>query len=276
MKRSFPHSATIILILIVAFPPAFSFAQDEEGGQEKKNGFFPGISMGAYFGNSGTASFYEGKDPDHGIDRVLSIDRYYRRIRDELKHDFRMGEYPENMSYETAFVAGLNGGIRFAEEQELFVEMLYTRLRLSDAFTLIVEDPGAPNQERIATQEIHGSEERFLLRVAYGKAWGDGPFRLFGRIGFSGGWAEAKENRIRVEGMDFSVLPSAHPNYGDPQAQKGLIYGGDIELGVRMKSSGEWGLEGGGAIFYTRAGIGEEPSFASQQGLFLRLIRSLD
>ncbi len=261
-------------LLILAFSPLILQGQDlSEEGSNDSSSLGWGLSVGAYFPGDNAASFYEGRDPEYGVQRLFQVQQFYRRIKESLKYDFELAELPTGMSYNTAFMGGLNGNWEFRSGNYLEVGFLFTKLSLSDKFTIIVHDPNALNQERTETHPISGEERRFVLPLAYRYEWGKPPFLPFLRLGGTLGWAEAQKNRIRIAGQDYSILPSDHPRYGNPSEQKGSILGGHAEVGLKLETGSRWNIGLSGSLSYDRVAIGNDPSFAFQQAILLRLMR---
>lgn len=269
--KLFRYSGFLLLLLFGLLGNMSELDAQEE--EDEASAFEWGISAGAYFASGETGDLYSGRDPDHGIERVFAIERNYRRIREELNSDFEMGEYPENMSYQPAFAVGLNAGWRFREDQALEAEFLFSRLILSDRFTIFLTDPSVPSDERIVTQGIEGAERRFLLTLDYRLDLGEGPILPYMRIGPALGWVEAESNHIEVEGERYPILPSDHPIYGNPSEQQGMILGADGELGLRVETESAWDISLGAMLYYSHVDMGSEASFAFQQGILLRAMR---
>ncbi|MFB6257227.1 MAG: hypothetical protein ABEH38_00920 [Flavobacteriales bacterium] len=267
------HRAPVLFLFLLVPLLTLNAQGEKEGGSKDSSSLGWGLSIGVYFPAGNSASFYEGRDPEYGVQRLFQVQQFYRRIKKKLKYDFELAELPDKMSYNTAFIGGLNGSWEFRDGNYLDVEFLFTKLALADKFTILVHDPSALNQERFETYNISGQERRFLLPIAYRYEWGKGPFLPFLRLGGTVGWAEAKQNRITIEGQEFSILPSDHPRYGNPKEQKGMILGGHAELGLKVATGSDWDLGLAGVISYDRVAIGNEPGFALEQSILLRLMR---
>ena len=268
LSLPFHRSLFVLTTLILG---SLNFLSAQSKGDSSSLGW--GISIGAYFPKGNSASFYEGRDPQYGVKQLFEVEQFYRRIKEEVQYDFELAGLPRDLSYKPAFVGGLNGSWEFKEGNYIDMEFLFTKLKLADKFTIRVQDPSALNQERIETHNISGEERRFLLPIAYRYEWGKAPFLPFLSLGGTVGWAEAQQNRITIAGQDYSILPSDHPRYGDPNEQKGVILGGQAELGVKIATGSEWDLGLAGTLSYDRVAIGNGPNFALEQTLLLRLMR---
>jgi hypothetical protein len=265
------HLFCSILLLLLAFSGLR--AQDRE---DSSSGFEWGLSLGVHFPGDRSASFYNGDAPDGRIESLLNRPRVRREVRETLDRDFSFSAYTPagDMSYQASYNVGLNA--RFIPEgngASIQGELLYSRLKTEEFFYLAVQEPGKAVPER-KPYSVNGQEDRvrFLLNI---HAEGEGrPLRSFARGGVAVGYAQATRNRISIEDLSYSILPSDHPRYGDPEIQKGMILGGQGELGVKLITGSDWDISLSGRISYDRVDIGSDPGFDFQGGIFFRLLRN--
>lgn len=255
----------------MALMPSLLFAQEDEKGDR----FEWGISVGVHFPGDSSAGFYNGDAPDGRIEDLLGRRRIRRDVREELGQDFEFAGYTprSEMSYQTSYSVGLNARyIPEGSDLSIHGELLYSRLESEEFFFLLIEKPGQPVPEE-EPFPVNGQEERFHFLLDLHKEGSGKPLRTFARAGGTIGYAEASKNRISIQGLSYSILPSSDPRYGDREIQQGLVYGGQGELGIKLVTDSEWDISLSGRLSYAKVGIGPSPGFDWHGGLFFRLLR---
>lgn len=269
-SRHLPFASAIWLVLFLKGGGGL-LAQDDA---EKDAVFEWGISIGVHFPGDSAASFYNGDAPDDRIRSLLKRKRVRREVREELNKNFDFHRYTpsEEMSYNVAYTVGLNARYRFGEKQfSLQGELLYSRLKTEDRFFLAVEDPKLARTQ-IEPYPIRGEEDRFTFSLNLHKEGEAEPLKAFARLGAVIGYSEASKNRISIGSLDYSILPSAHPRYGNPEVQKGPLYGGQGALGLKLVTGADWDLSLSGKLAYSKVEIGKNPAFDLSGGFFFRLL----
>jgi hypothetical protein len=260
-------------ILFILFPFSDAYSQEGTDGSAV---FEWGISAGVHFPGDSSSAFYNGDAPDGRIQSLLNRPRIRREVRETLNRDFSFAAYTPagEMSYQTSYNVGLNA--RFVPEGSGFSiqgELLYSHLKTEEFFYLAVQEPGKAVPER-RPFPVNGQENRlrFLLNI-HTESEAE-PLRAFARAGGTVGYAEATRNRISIEGLSYSILPSADPRYGDRDIQRGPILGGQGEFGVKLVGEGDWDISLSGRLSYSKVGIGTAPGFDLHGGLLFRLLRN--
>ncbi len=265
--------SAIILLLSLSLLPL----QAQEKEAEEGSSFEWGITAGVHFPGDSSASFYNGNAPGDRIRERLGWKVVRQEIKERLKNDFQfLGYTPAGeMSYNSSYGVGLNARYIPSEDAGVSIqgELLYSRLKTENVFYLAVDDPGQAVDER-RSYSINGREDRVYFSLNLHKE-GDGEhFRPFFRVGGTIGYAEASRNEIRIEGLEYSVLPSSDPRYGNPDVQRGIVHGGQGELGLKVRTGKDWDLSLSGRLIYAKIPIGKAPGFDFHGGIYFRLIRT--
>ncbi len=277
-RYSFLNKRKILIWITCSLSFLGAQGQDSEGEEEAPQGSFEwGITAGVQFPGDSSASFYNGKAPDDRIKSLLQWQSVRREVRKELGNDYEFLSYTpaHKMSYNTAYSVGLNAQYfpKGSEQHSVQTELLYSRLKTEHFFYLLVDDPNKAVDDKRAFP-VSGEEDRFLFSLNYHREGTGDPFRVFGRVGANIGYAEASRNRISIGGLQYSVLPSSDPRYGDPEIQKGMILGGQGELGLQFQTAQAWDLSLSGRLLYSKVAIGKDAAFEPHGGIYFRVIHT--
>ncbi|MFB6257816.1 MAG: hypothetical protein ABEH38_03905 [Flavobacteriales bacterium] len=245
--------------------------------KDKKGSFEWGLTVGVHFAGDRSAGFYNGDHPKGRIERLLNRSRIRKEIRNELQKDFSFSGYtpPSDMSYKTSYAVGTNFRYMFgkAHEPSIQGELLFSRLKTRNFFYLSVKDPNKAVAER-KPYPVEGAENRFLFSLDLHDEGSGKPFRPYYGVGLTVGYADAIRNRISIGGLSYPILPSDDPRYGAPEVQKGVVLGGQGELGLKLRTGKEWDLSLSGKVSYSKVDIGADPAFDLQGAVYFRLIRT--
>jgi len=163
----------ILYLLIAIFILNVDLYSQSKG--KDRSGFYIGVNIGAYFGNTKDALFYNGSDKNpNSIDSLISIDyastsSFRTQVEDALKDNLKTNKdghfyiaYPSKMKYSFAPEIGLNAGYNFNNNFSVFVEINTVRLSTGGVFYIeLVSPPQNPDDYyNTAKGEIHATENR--------------------------------------------------------------------------------------------------------------------
>lgn len=178
-----------------------SFLQDdEEDGwdEEDESGFSITLNLGAYFANKKSAQAYNGsgividgeeyqfvfEDDGSGIryfriDERLNQDMFPTQTQSVLDAVGATGliipddSNPANMSYQPAFVIGVNLKYNFSNTAAVVLDLNTTRLKAVDVFTIQFIGTGQQQnaQNDVRPYTITGEEQRIFISLGYRQGW---------------------------------------------------------------------------------------------------------
>jgi hypothetical protein len=234
--------------------------------------WFYGLNTGAYFANHATANYYDGSGV-HNVEKTLNL-TYNRdqliRGTNEIIQDFSIGELPGNMHYAPGIQVGFFGGFNLSRSLAAIAEFNYTRLRVSDKFTLYTDKFTSTSEPYILVSDIYGREERIELRIGISYTFiTQKTIHPFIGSGINITDIKVLENRVGISGMEFSIRDVTGDYYGVRDYGMGL--GQYTEAGLRLDVNENFSLKTGGSVSFSRINLGENRSIAPQFTLFLRI-----
>jgi hypothetical protein len=234
--------------------------------------WFYGLSLGGYFANSSTANYYNGTG-EHSVETALfrqyNFDRIVSHV-DQIIESFEIGELPLNMKYNPAIQIGFFGGLNLSRSFAFTGEFNYTKLSITDRFTLITDRYSSLTEPIILLGDIYGTEERIELRlgVQY-TANTKGYIHPFLESGINITDIKVIENRVRIQGLTFSIreIRTDYYNIRDYGMGFGIFTG----AGLKMEVSDSFAIRIGGSVSFSRINLGENKEVKPQYTAFLRI-----
>lgn len=246
-----------------------------EGNDEDRSiGFSYGLNLGAYFANNATANYYNGSGRND-LEQAIMRQHNYNRIRESLGYDFELHELPSNMSYSPAMLVGVFGTLHFNPRTSLHAEFNYARIRLQDQFTLRIMrgDPGLIGHD-IERYNILGTEERSDIRIGIQQTYlsKNRPVHPFIEAGVNMINTKARENRVQIAGISYSILNLTDTRYGF--RDDGISFGAYTGSGIRMDIGESYALALGAHANFANINLGENNKYNLHYSIFVRLFLS--
>ncbi len=222
-----------------------------------------GIDLGAYFANGATAAYYNGKGLN-SVQELIDIPSVRRRIERSLgDRDFRLGResLPQDMTYDVATAVGFHVRWAMKERMALTADIAFTSLKLSDRFTLLVDDPNEvkPVPE---PQTISGKERRFTADLAFQYPFSDGPIVPYGELISGVAGAQLVQNRIRVEGQGYSIKDRGRDRRTRNQSPRNAISPSmGLGLGSYIDAGSSFTLDLVAKTVFDRFDLGDDPNY---------------
>jgi hypothetical protein len=278
MKRLVP-----LLIVLLSFSFLNTTAQDSPSGEDSK--FFIGVNFGGYFANKNTTPFYNGFAGDsadvNGIERVIIFNHWnYNRIRDEvLEYDFVISEFPTDMKYRPGISIGLHTGVNLNEYTSIILDADFVNLKIVDAFTLEVLDPGNQTSQPIYyTASLLGKERRLNLNLGVHGVLGEGGGSVEGffEAGVNLNSTIVETNEVIIDHLNYLILFQNNPFF--PKKYGGLGYGFFGGLGMHFDYSDKFKFELGVNVFMKRIKLSDNEAakelnkFRLNELVYLRMI----
>lgn len=170
-----------------------------------------GLNVGFYFANPKSAGFYSGKEGNENeISFILGNQHRYNEIRQLLPQvdTLILRELPTRMTYDPALMIGFLTKYQFNENIGFIFQFNYVKLKTTDFFTMEVRHPPTYLTEReIKLFGIVGIEERVNVEFGISSRYPIGErMYYFVETGLNINDSEARENKILIEGREFSIV----------------------------------------------------------------------
>lgn len=232
-----------------------------------------GLSIGLYVPDNSTANYYNGSDEEHNLERALNL--YYNRDRivrevDEIIESFEVYELPMAMQYNPAVQVGFYGGLVFNNAFAVTGEFNYTKLRVSDRFTLATDKETFTTEPYLLLSDIFASEERIELRLGVQYTLQTSSYmHPFVESGINITDTKILENRVRVGGLNINIRDARSDYYGI--RDYGMGFGIFTAAGIKMDVTDTFSLRFGGSVSFSRINLGDNRNVRPQYTAFLRL-----
>lgn len=219
------------------------------------DGLYFGINFGSYFANRYTAQYYNGSGVNKLNDSLLHSLYNYQNIKTALAADsFWLGELPTKMKYNPAFLIGIYFKYNI-KNSGIFVQFNFSKLKASDAFTIMVFDPNNPSKPIPKIESITGSEKRASIDIGYSYMFSPhSNYRPF--IQFGGNMTNTKfiENKIKIENLEYSIANYHYAYYKIEQG--GIGFGAFAGGGMNLIFNESVSIMPTLNIYYTQAKMG--------------------
>ncbi len=264
------------LFSLLLFTFTFS-ASSQEADQDSISDLRFGLNLGAYWAEKGAARFYNGSSSknsvsngENSIQRVFNTDLYYQELKNKEFNDynFELQEIAQDMTYETAFLAGLHGSYYLDPTTAVVLDLSFISLEATGQFTILVQSPQQVGED-IRTADISGREQRFTSNIGLHKKLGEGKIVPFIEAGGVITSLQPKSNKIRIGSSTYNIFQNAAPHQ-DPDPPGGFGYGGYGQVGIELGLNNDFALHLGYWGTYERDPL--TTSFAFQQALLFRII----
>lgn len=231
-----------------------------------------GLGIGGYFANSSTASYYNGSG-EHNLETALN--RQYNRDRlislvNEIIETFEVGELPQNMRYDPSMMVGFFGGYYFSQNFGVIGAFNYTRLNVSDRFTLITDKFTGTSEPYRLLSNIYATEERIDLRLGFQYTrFGEGYLHPFMESGISITDTKIIENRATISNIDINIREIRTQIY--EIRDYGMGFGIYTAAGLHMEISDQFSFRAGVSASFSQINVGDNRDIRPQYTLFVRL-----
>ncbi len=234
-----------------------------------------GISLGGYFANRNTASYYDGSGDevtDNSISRVLLLDYNYQRLRNVLGTDFILYELPGAMRYNPAFKVGFFGTVNITNKTGIIAECNYAKLKVEDGFTIKLDQYSGTSEPVLKVGSIRGTEERIDIRLGITHVFRKKDAYINPFIEIGGNLVDTKvvNNKINVEGIEMSILSTSNQYY--QVEDYGIGYGGYVTAGLVFDVSESFAFRLGGSANVCKINLGENKDMKPQYSVFIRIM----
>ena len=287
MKGSiFTLIVLLSMVCMHGFAQGNNYDNDYDDAPQRAFGHWDlGLNFGMHWAAKYHAGFYDGSPKNVNNVNYVFNNPYWRKdiMRDlNVADTFYLGELPENMRYTGAFQIGMYFRKTFDNYTGLSLQFDYTKLTASDVFTLIIDPQSAIGQEPdIRIYNIWGIEDRINIDILFSKYFKiKSPTLLpFFESGFNINSTRVKENKISIEGVDYSLVDvylngSYTPN--SPQntyyvQQGGIGWGVSAAVGLKMIFSDYVSIDPGFRVYYQTINLERYQNFGLSYSIFVRL-----
>lgn len=272
MNKSFISSLAIGALLIMSFQ---SFAQKSKKSNEPAFRFEYGLSLGGYFANPSTASYYDGSGTtytENSVERTINQNYNYQRIRDVLGADFELYELPANMKYSPALNIGFFGAFNLTNKTGIIAECNYARLKTDDAFTLKLDLYSGTSEPVLEMGKITGTEERIDIRLGISHVFRKADKYIHPFVEAGGNLMDLKvvNNRVYVQTVEMSIISPRNQYY--QVRDYGIGFGAYGSAGLAFDVNENFAFRIGGSVNYLKVNLGENTLMKPQYTLFMRIM----
>jgi len=202
---------------------------------------------------------------------------YNRYIKKEIRdaiggYDYILGELPENSKYTPALAFGFIAKYQFSKSSAAFIQFNYTKLIVSDAFTLVTDQYNqgftSPYYELC---EISGTEERINLDIGTNIYFPNNKNTYpYLEMGINIMDIEALGSEIRIRNLVYDISSPYNQYYHVKEGGIGL--GGFIGGGIQSDFNDKYTLNLGASLYISKISL---PGFDQHQANLLILARLL-
>ncbi len=281
-----------ILIVLLSLSWATTSAQrdnyEEDYDDPPKRAFGQwdlGLNFGMHWAAKYHAGFYDGSPNNVNNINIVFNNKFYV---DDIKNDlnvadaFYLNELPQDMRYTGAFQIGIYLRKTFDNYTGFSLQFDYTKLTASDVFTLLIDPQTAIGQEDdIRIYNIWGVEDRVNIDILFSKYFKTKSSMLvpFFESGFNINSTVVKENKINIEGVDYTLVDEYLnggyvPNSGQNVytiRQGGLGWGVSAAVGLKMIFSETVSVDPGFRVYYQKINLERYQNFGLSYSIFVRL-----
>lgn len=247
----------ITTILICFFYTGLQAQITSETQDDEYSGFEAGLNVGAYFGSSNTANFYNGagnEDEMNSADKIINNVYYLNSINDVLeqngyRYPLEEGlyhtEYPQNMTYQPAIYAGLTGRYWLNRKIAISASMNYSRLVTNGQFVIYNDGdiPPSNKEDQYVLGNIAGQEERINIDIGLVNSFPiHERMNIIFEVGFNLNNTTVVMNKIEIYSLVLDIKYKGPGDYvpgGQTQfysfKQGGIGYGAYATPGLQIK-----------------------------------------
>lgn len=281
------RSVITLLFFTLSFsaslPAQKNLRSDESDEQESRiTRWNYGINVGIYHANGYTANFYNGSpENDNSVNFVMSNKYWYQEIKTLLgaADTVIVREYPMNMHYNVAVLAGLFVRYNFNRNYGICLDANYTQLKTESSVTFEV-DPQSYTFDDIRLIPVRGIERRAHLDLMVQRNfWLRSRIYFYLQGGLNLNYTRVAKSSIYVEEKEYSMVniygsqgynPNSQQVY--PVIQGGIGYGAVLGGGVGIPLVEYLGIEPGGFVNYHNVHLEGYPKFRVSFGFYLRIL----
>lgn len=277
------------IIVVFALLTGSAVCQGRTEFVREKDVYF-GLTGGSLLANKHTATRYDGSDFEYpqryDLEFLLSFPQIRAEIASNLgvqSNEFRVASdgYPEPLKYRPSVSLGGVFGYYFSEPAAFFVEGVISRISISNAIVLEIDNPSSTLTEpRREICPLLGREDRFDLTVGlhYDFTYGE-QLMFYTEFGAMLNSVRPRSNSVFISGKEYVFtrnnqntnllnITNMHPDPG------GIGFGGKLGLGFRYKFNEKFTFDLGGDLFYLRINLGPEDwqKFKPQWMFYIRAL----
>jgi hypothetical protein len=209
-----------------------------KGFSQKDQTLFFGVNVGAKLANKNYALRYSGAYQDE-LYYALSNPNHYNAIYILLgDKGFYMpfDSYPTNIRYSPGIVTGVTAGYQVSPNFQMSLDANFSKLKIKDAFTIVVEDPSNWTAEPvIEVGQLYAEESRFDGRFNLDYVFdGDKVKFISGVSGIFTAW-RIDEHFASIRGYNIQLFSKHNPINNFTNKVSGLGWGGGINLGIEYR-----------------------------------------
>ena len=267
------------LVLFVLFSNV-CLAQDDDAEKpefvRKDKGFHIGVYVGAYFANKYTASLYDGYGYDYTFTKNdfahswinIKINQQYGAggafagQTDQIANALGVqhGQWyfdescmpkPGSLKYNVSPLVGIQTRYCFDNFSSIIANVSGTKLTVSGAFQLVVNNPSAqstvPGAVNYKTFSLVGGEQRMLIQVGYQRIVGnDSKLNFLWEVGPIITLAKFEKNLININGLVIPLTTFTDPyniNSYNARNLTGIGFGAFAGLGVNISINPKWTVQ---------------------------------
>lgn len=279
IKKIFLFSSLLLHVTLI------SFAKDTESyslrvslSDQKKEPtihFVYGLNFGGYFANNGTANYYngDGTNSEHSLEESLfrhyNYDRLVRDV-DDIIESFEIGDIPTNMAYSPSLQVGVFGGIQLSDKFAIMSEFNYTKLSVSDKFTLFTDKFTSTTEPYRLLSDIYAEEERIEVIAGFQYTIQTrGYIHPFIESGVSLTDTEILENRVNIDGISISIRQPRSEYYNI--RDYGIGFGFYTGVGLKMDVNEQFSLRMGASVNMSQINLGNNSDILPRYTLWVRI-----
>lgn len=206
-------------------------------GQKDQTLFF-GVNVGAKLANKNYAVRYSGayqSELEYALTNPFNYNEIYIRLGDKdyyLPFDL----YPTNIRYSPAIVTGVSLGYQVSPNFQMSMDGNFSKLKVKDFFTIIVEDPSNWTTEPvIEIGQLYAEESRFDGRFNLDYVFdGDKAKFILGVSGLFTAW-RIDEHFASIRGYNMYFYSPHNPTNNFSNKVSGMGWGGGLNIGCEYR-----------------------------------------
>ncbi|MFP4288150.1 MAG: hypothetical protein ACLFQS_02740 [Bacteroidales bacterium] len=237
--------------------------------------FVYGLNFGGYFANNATANYYNGDaaNTEHSLEEALfrhyNYDRIVRDV-DDIIESFEIGDIAGNMAYNPSFQVGVFGGIQLSDKFTILGEFNYTKLSVSDKFTLFTDKFTSTTEPYRLLSDIYAEEERIEVIAGFQYTIQTrGYIHPFIESGVSLTDTEILENKVNIDGININIRQPRSEYYNI--RDYGIGFGFYTGVGLKMDVNDDFSLRTGASVNMSRINLGNNADILPRYTLWVRI-----
>lgn len=206
---------------------------------QKDQTLFFGINVGTKLANKNYAVRYSGLYQNELYNTLIGNPYNYNQVYinlGDINFYLPYDAYPGNIHYSPGILTGVTGGYQVSPNFQMSVDANFSKLKVKDFFTIVIEDPSNFTTEpTIRIGQLYAQEGRFDGRFNLDYVFdGDRTRFIMGASGIFNAWRIEQQTAL-IANYTMSLFSQHNPINNFTNKVSGMGWGGGINIGFEYR-----------------------------------------